>query len=140
MRVESVSVDVLGQCDVVVRVEGGEQIKPLKDKADFVTAQQSARGIAHGGEVVAIEEHAPGGSLGEATNHVQHGGFATSRRAHDGDEFAGKNVNADAAQGWNFHFALAIHLPQIFSLKYGLQQPLPCKRRRIRGRKYSSRL
>src|SRR5271154_4428177 len=106
MRIESVSVDVLGQCDVVVRVEGGEQIKPLKDKADFVTAQQGARGIAHGREVVAIEEYAPGGGLGEATDHVQHGGFAAPGRAHDGDEFAGKNVNADAAQGGYLYFAL----------------------------------
>src|SRR5271155_719647 len=133
MRVESISVDVLGQSDVVVRVEGGEKIKPLKDKADFVTAQQSARGIAHGGEVVAIKEHAPGSSLGEAANYVQHGGFAASRRTHDGDKLTGKDFEADAAQGGYLCFALAIRLPKIFSLKYGLQPPLPCKRQRIRG-------
>ena len=73
MRIESVSVNVLGQSDVVVRVESGEQIKTLKDEADFVAAQQSARGIAHGREVVAIEKHASGGGLREAANHVQHG-------------------------------------------------------------------
>ena len=73
MRIESISMNVLSQSDVVVRIESGEQIKTLKDEADFVAAKQSARGIAHGGEVVAIEEHAPGGSLREAANHVQHG-------------------------------------------------------------------
>jgi hypothetical protein len=73
MRIESISVDMLCQSDVVVRVESGEQIETLKDKTNFVTAQQSARGIAHSGEVVAIEQDASGGGLGEAANHVQHG-------------------------------------------------------------------
>src|SRR5271155_1012626 len=73
VRIESISVNVLGQSDVVVRVESGEQIKTLKDEADFVATQQSARRVAHGGEVVAIEQHAPGGGLREAANYVQHG-------------------------------------------------------------------
>src|ERR1700691_556410 len=73
MRIESISVDVLGQGDVVIRVESREQIKSLKNKANFVAAQQSARRIAHGSEVVTIEKDASGGSLGQAANHVQHG-------------------------------------------------------------------
>jgi hypothetical protein len=71
--IESISVNVLGQSDVVVGIESGKQIETLKDEADFVAAQQSARGVAHGSEVVAIEEHASGGGLCEASNHVQHG-------------------------------------------------------------------
>ncbi len=73
VRIEAISVNVLGESDVVVRIERGEQIKTLKDEPHFVTAQQSARGIAHGGKVVAIEKDAPGGGLGEAATHVQHG-------------------------------------------------------------------
>ena len=73
VRIESISVNVLGQSDVVVRIESGEQIETLKHEADFVTAKQSARGIAHGGKVVAIQEHASGSGLCETANHVQHG-------------------------------------------------------------------
>jgi len=73
MGIESVSVNVLGQCDVVVRIKSGEQIKTLKDETDFVAAEQSARGIAHGREVIAIEKYAPRSSLREAADYVQHG-------------------------------------------------------------------
>ena len=129
--IESICVNVLRESDVVVGVERGQKIEALKDEADFVAAQQSAGGVAHGGEVVAIEKHAPARGLRQAANHVQHGGFSASRRTHDGDEFAGKDFDVDAAQGGHVHFARAIDLPQIFRLKYGLQQPLPCKRQRI---------
>ena len=73
MGIKSIAVDMLGESDVVIRIERGEQIKTLKNKTNFVTAQQSARRIAHGSEVVAVEQHAPGGSLSQAANHVQHG-------------------------------------------------------------------
>src|SRR6202167_3411146 len=47
MRIESISVDVLGQGDVVIRVESREQIETLKDETNFVAAQEGARRRAH---------------------------------------------------------------------------------------------
>ena len=86
VRIESISVDVLGERDVVIRVESGKQIEALKYEADFVAAQEGSRGIAHGGEVVAIEQHASARGLREAAHHVQQRGLAAAGRAHDGDE------------------------------------------------------
>ncbi len=111
VRVETVTVNVLREGDIVIGVERGQQIEALKDKAYLVPAKQCTRRIAHGSEIVAVEQYTSARSLRQTSDHVQHRGFAAARGTHDGDKLARKNFNADAAQGRNVHFTLAIDLP-----------------------------
>ncbi len=125
MRIESVRANVLGENDIVVGVERGQEIEALEDKANFVAAQHGAGGVGHGGEIVAVEKDFPARGLRQAANHVEHCGFSATGRAHDGNKFAGKNLDVDAAQGGHVHLARAINFPQVFGLKYRLQLPGP---------------
>ena len=111
VRVETVSMDVLREGNIVIRIERRQQIKSLEHEADFVAAQQGSRGVAHFREVIPIEQHAPPSGLSQASNHVQKRGFTATRRPHDGNEFAGKNGNADAAKRRDLYLARAIHFP-----------------------------
>ncbi len=103
----------------------GKKIETLKNEADFVAAQHGARGVSHGGEIVAVEKDFSARGLGQAANYMEHSGFSATGGAHDGDKFAGKNLDVDAAQGGHVHLARAINFPQIFGLKYRLQLPGP---------------
>lgn len=131
MGIKAVTVNVLGERDIVIGVEGGEQVETLKDEADFVAAKKGTGRIGHGGQIVAVEQDASAGGLREAANDVQHGGFPASRGAHDGNKFGRENFDVDAAEGGNIHFAGAINFPEIFCFKYGLQHRLQFERLRF---------
>ena len=125
VRVKAVPVDVLGESDIVAGVEGGEEIVFLEDKTDFVAAQEGSRRVAHGGEIVAVEQDAASGGLSEAADDVEHGGLAATRRPHDGDEAAGWDLEIDAAKRGNIDLTGSIDFPQAFGLEYRLQSRLP---------------
>ena len=116
---------MLGKNDIVVSVERGQKIEALKDEANFVAAQHGAGRVGHGGEIVAVEKDFSAGGLGQAANHMEHSGFSATGRAHDGNKFAGKNLDVDAAQGGHVQLARAVNFPQVFGLKYRLQLPSP---------------
>src|ERR1700690_2702889 len=78
VRIEAVAVNVLREGDVVVGVEGRQQVEFLKDEADLVTPQQGARRIAHRGEIVAIEQDASSRGLSQPPHYVQERRFAAA--------------------------------------------------------------
>ena len=90
-----------------------------------MAAEQRPGGVAHGGEIVSVEQHAAARGLGQAADHVEHGGFPAAGRPHNGNELARQDFNVDAAEGGHVHLARTIDLPQIFSLEYRLQHQLP---------------
>ncbi len=134
VRIETISVDVLGERDVVIGVESGQKIEALKYEADFVAAQKGSGGIAHGGKVVAIEQHASARGLRETAHHVEHGGFSAAGRSHDGKKFAGHHFHVDSAEGRGFHFSGTVGLPEIFCFEYRLQRRSCACKRTFKGR------
>ena len=71
VRIETISVNMLSESDVVIGVQSREQIETLKDESHFVAAEQSAFGIAHRGEIIAVQQHAPACGLRQTANHMQ---------------------------------------------------------------------
>ena len=98
MRIEAVAVNELRDGDVALGVQRGKQIKSLEHETDFVPAQFGARGVAHLGEVVAVHEDVAARGLRKAADHVEQRRLSASRRAHDRNRFAGRNLEIDAAQ------------------------------------------
>src|SRR5215469_16188686 len=132
MGVKSVPMDMLRKCNVVIGIEGRQQIEALKHKANFVAAQQCPRRVTHFCEVVSIKQHPPPRCLRQPSHHVEQRRFPAAGRPHDGNEFARQHLDADASQRHQFHFARPIDFPEIFGLEYRLQagpqpQNLPCE-------------
>ena len=111
MGIEAVAVDMLGEGDVVARGEGGEEIEFLEDESDFMAAKLGSGGVTERGEVVAIEHDTSTRGAGEATHHMQHGGFTASGGPHDGKEIAGHDFDAYTTKGLNLQLTGAINLP-----------------------------
>src|SRR5207245_10288554 len=116
VRIESVAVNVLGDGDIALGRERGQQIETLKDEADFVPAELGASGVVQQSEIVSVNEHAPAGRLGQAANPIEERGFSTSRRTHYRDRFTGQNLEVHAAQRRHLYFAGAVHLPKTLGL------------------------
>src|SRR6202040_1512675 len=95
--IEAVSVNVLRESDIVIGVERGEQIKLLKNEADFMAVEKRSGGVGHSRKVVSVQQDPAARSLGQAANHMQHRGFAAAGWAHDGDEFSRENFHVNAA-------------------------------------------
>ena len=121
VRIEAIPVDKLRDGDVTFSGKSGKQIKSLKYKTNFVPAQPGAFSVAHGGQLIAVDQHRALGSLRHSANYVKKRRFAASGRPHDRDRFTGLYLEIHATQSGDFHFARVIELPQIFRFEYRFQ-------------------
>ena len=94
--IEAISVDELRDGDVAFGGKRRKQIETLEDEADFVAAEPGALGVAHGGELVAIDEDGAFGSLRHAADYVEQGRFAAAGWAHNCNGFAGLHFEIHA--------------------------------------------
>ena len=120
MRVETVPMNKLRDGDIPLGRQGGEQIEPLKDKADFVAAQFGARSVAQFGKVIPVDEHLAAGSLRQAANHIQQGRLAAARRPHHRDRLPWQHLEIHPAQRRDIDLARAVEFPQVFGSEYRL--------------------
>ena len=63
--------DFVGELDVVVGGDGGEQVEALEDEADLGAAEFGALRVREAGEVLALDGEGTGGGLGEAAEDVE---------------------------------------------------------------------
>ena len=102
----------LGQEDVLLGGQGGQQVEGLEDEAELVAAHGGELLVLHARQVLSGDEDAAGGGGVQAGHAVQEGGLTRARRPHDGHELAFGDGEADRVQGDDLGVALAIDLAQ----------------------------
>ncbi len=90
--------DVAGDGDVVFRAERRQQIVFLKHEADGFLAQIGALGVGHFEEIAAVDMNGAGGGRREAAENVEQRRFAGAAGTDDGEKFAARDRETDAAQ------------------------------------------
>ena len=87
VRIEPVTLDVLGDGDVVSRRQGGQQIEALEDEPDRVPPKARAVCVRHLVEIIAIYQHVAAGGTGQAAQNVEQGGLPAAGRANHRHQF-----------------------------------------------------
>src|SRR5712675_1266811 len=90
------TVKILGEHNVFDGGQIGDQMKLLKDEADFLGAVADHFAFAQLCQVDAIDNHAPGGQLVQASQNIDECGFAGAGRPHQRDPFPGSDAKAQA--------------------------------------------
>ena len=111
--------DGKGQRDVLVPVEGVEQVGVLEDEAQVVAAELRQLTLGRSGDVASGDENAAAGGRVDGGHAVQKRGFPRSRRAHDADELAAVDVEAHACEGVGDGVARAEHLLDVAHAENG---------------------
>ena len=73
----------------------------------------ASSGSRQRGDIDPLKQIEPAGGTIEASDHVHQRGFAGTRRAHDRDEFAALDSQADAAQCAHLDVAEMVSLREI---------------------------
>ena len=96
---------LVGQRELDVLEDGVllDQVVRLEDEAEVAAADLGELVVVEAGDVAAAQEVLAAGGAVEAAQQVEHGALARARRAHDGDVFAGVEVDRDAPQGVDGH-------------------------------------
>jgi hypothetical protein len=105
--------DVVCDFDIAHCGERWEEIESLEDEADFGATHFGAFGVGEFREVDAVDQDRAGGGASETAEDVEEGGLARAGGAYDGDELAGRDREADLAEGGDFEFAGAIGFAEI---------------------------
>jgi hypothetical protein len=72
-----------------------EELKRLKDEADFFTPETGERGICEGGGGLAVYQDFARGWKIHSSTEVEESGFAAAAAADKGDELAGVDGEGD---------------------------------------------
>jgi hypothetical protein len=96
------------QRDVLGRREHREQVEELEDEPDVVAAQLRQRRVVEIADVDAGDRHLARSGLVEAGEDVHERRLARARRAHDGRQATGGDVDRDAAQRIDGRVPLAV--------------------------------
>ena len=89
---------LVGQRELDVLGDGVllDQVVRLEDEADVAAADLGEFVVVELGDVAVAEDVLAARGAVEAAEQVEHGALARARRAHDGDVFAGVEVDGDA--------------------------------------------
>ena len=96
-----------------------QQIEGLKDKADFPIANLGQLIVVHLADIDPIQLVTAGAGRIETSQQVHQSRFAGTRRAHDGDELAPLDRDAEVGQRTHPMRADAIVLAEPFGLDDG---------------------
>src|SRR5580692_7770796 len=107
-----------GKFGIFERGGAREQIKPLKNEADFLVANVRERFFVVLRNVGAFEEVAAGTGAVETTEHVHEGGLAAAAGTHDSDEFAAVDAEAYAAKRMHAGLAEVVVFVDVFDADY----------------------
>src|SRR5262249_60531322 len=101
-------VDALGQFQIPIRRQRREEVETLEHEPDLAAAQVGTRGVAHRGQVLAVDYDAARTRSEQTTQDVQQRRFAAAGRPHYRDEFAGRGRYVYPAQRVYVDFAHAV--------------------------------
>lgn len=90
-----------GQDDVFDRGEGGQQVEGLEDDAEATAAEQRPAAVAHGGQILPLDDHLAPIGLIECPNQVQERAFTRPAGSHDRHELAGCHREGHIPHGVN---------------------------------------
>src|SRR5262249_48927085 len=111
--------------DVLAGGQGGNELEGLEHEPDFLAAEPRALVLAEGGEVVAVEDDAPGRGAVEPRQQPEEGRLAAAGRADDGEEAAGFQRERDIFQDRELAAAGRVRLRERLAAQHGLQRRLP---------------
>ena len=117
LRGHRVAANLGDKRDIFPGGEAGDQVVGLKHEADGVAAKLGElRFIGHGEIPTAIEQGAVCGGV-ESAELVEEGGFSAAGGAEEHDEFAGKQIEINAAERRDRSRALTVNARQPAHLK-----------------------
>jgi hypothetical protein len=105
--------DVVSDFYIAHGGERRQEVEALEDKADLGATHFGSLGVGESGEVSAVDKYGAGGGAGKTAEDVEEGRFAGAGGADDGDELAGRDGEADVAEGGDFEFAGAIGFAEV---------------------------
>ena len=112
--------DMLGDSDILLGVQGRQQVEPLEHEADLGLAQLGPFRVGHVGQVVTIDLHRAARRGKHAPHDVEQGRLAGSGRSQQSDEFARLDFHRYATQGWHVHASKAVDLLEVRGLDQGV--------------------
>ena len=92
---------VEGNLDVLLRGERRDEVERLVDHTDLLIAHLCQPGLAHRGDVDAVNQHLATGRVVQSGDDAEQRRLARPRRADDGDELAMLDAQADALEDIN---------------------------------------
>jgi 3-hydroxyisobutyrate dehydrogenase-like beta-hydroxyacid dehydrogenase len=116
----AVAADAQRHGHVVQRGELGQQVVELVDEAQVPVAPGALLGRAQRGEVAAHQLHAAGAGRVQPAQQVQQRALARARRAHDGQRFARRHLQATPCSTATSSAAFGEALVQAFAAQHGL--------------------
>ena len=93
------------QADILDGAGAGQKVEALEDEAEPLAADAGEVRLAQPRDIDALEEIVAAGRPVEAAENGHQRRFARARRAHDGDELAALDRQADAAQRFDLDVA-----------------------------------
>jgi hypothetical protein len=96
--------------DVLDGAERRDQVEGLEDEADLVPPEDGELAVVEGREVGVADEDAPTGQVVESGHAVHERRLAGARRAHDGRELAGTELDVDVVEGGDAGVPRAVDL------------------------------
>src|SRR5919197_1327489 len=100
--------DLERQEDVLLRREHRQQVEELEDEADVIAPQRGQPGVVEAGHLGIADPHLPTVGLVEAGEDVHERRLARARRAHDGGQPPGLDLERDAPEGVDRGLARAV--------------------------------
>src|SRR5687767_1875152 len=108
------SLELEGNLDVLAGCESRDELKALEDEPHLLAAQLGALVLAHGREIVAVEDHLSPCRCIETREKTEESGLSAARRSDNGDESALWNREGHVAKNGDVEIA-ALVLPCNFS-------------------------
>ena len=124
------------QADILEGAGAGQEVEALEYEAEAFAADAGEVRLAQRRDIDALQEVMAAGRLVEAAENIHERRFARARRAHDGDELAGLDGQADAAQRFDLDIADDEGARYILDLDDRLrraQEPCAASRHHLKG-------
>ena len=103
-----------GEFGIFERGGAGQQIKALKDKSNFLVADECKRFLVVLRNVGSFEEIPSRAGTVETAEHVHEGGLTAAACAHDGHKFAPLNGKANTTKRVYARFAKVVVFVEVF--------------------------
>ncbi len=104
-RVHGVGGDICDERHVLARGEAGNEVVELEHETDMIASIAGEAGVVEFRKLLTAVEHGAAGGYVESAKDVEERAFAAARGAEQNDEFAGVEIEIDAAKRLNFDLA-----------------------------------
>jgi hypothetical protein len=105
--IEPITLDVLGNRDVVTRGQGGQQIEALENEPDRVPPEARAVSVRHLAEIIATDQHLATRGAGQPTQDVEQRRLSAAGRTNHRHELALMDDAIHTSKCFHLDFAQA---------------------------------